>query len=224
MNKITPVSKSLTCHRCGKAGHIAPKCSFKDTVCHHCGKKGHLKGVSRSKPRGNVSWRHGNAQNVRHVQEADDSTKEELSLHCIGTRKDSDQLLKIRVTVDSMDMELDTGAAVSLMSEATFRKHWPNRRLSAASCKLCSYSKKPIPVAGTVQVQVAYKSQTFTLPLIIVKGEGPTLFGRNWLEKNVLDWKEIHLVKIPHRFKHSCKSTKPYFRKAWVPYKDSKQN
>ena len=199
VNTITPVSKSLTCHRCGKAGHIAPKCRFKDTVCHQCGKKGHLKAVCRSKPRGNVSRRRGNARNVRHVQEDDDSTEEELPLHCIGTRKDSVQPLKIRVTVDdrSMDMEVDTGAAVTLMSEATFRKHWPNRRLSAASCKLCSYSKEPIPVAGTVQVQVAYKSQTFMLPLIIVKGDGPTLFGRNWLAKIVLDWKEIHLVKNP---------------------------
>ena len=32
------------------------------------------------------------------------------------------------------------------------------------------------------------------LPLVIVKGEGPTLFGRNWLTEIVLDWKGIHCM------------------------------
>ena len=38
-----------SCHRCGKAGHTAPNCPFKDSKCYHCGKKGHLKSVCRSK-------------------------------------------------------------------------------------------------------------------------------------------------------------------------------
>jgi len=32
------------------------------------------------------------------------------------------------------------------------------------------------------------------MPLIVVKGQGPTLFGRNWLESVRLDWHEIHSV------------------------------
>lgn len=36
-----------------------------------------------------------------------------------------------------------------------------------------------------------YGDQKETLPLIIVKGNRPAIFGRNWLEKLKLDWKNI---------------------------------
>ena len=34
------------------------------------------------------------------------------------------------------------------------------------------------------------------MPLIIVEGEGPSLFGRNWMQKIQLDWKNIGKMKI----------------------------
>ena len=43
----------LTCYRCGKKGHTATKCRFKDAKCHHCGKVGHLQSVCRSKAKSN---------------------------------------------------------------------------------------------------------------------------------------------------------------------------
>ena len=36
-----------------------------------------------------------------------------------------------------------------------------------------------------------------TLPLVVVKGEGPTLLGRNWLSQIRLDWSEIHYATSP---------------------------
>lgn len=32
------------------------------------------------------------------------------------------------------------------------------------------------------------------LPLVVVEGHGPTLFGRNWLAKIRLDWHDIKKV------------------------------
>ena len=46
-----------------------------------------------------------------------------------------------------------------------------------------------------MQVDVTYKNQSARLPLVIVQGEDPTLFGRNWLTKILLDWKEINWVR-----------------------------
>ena len=37
-----------------------------------------------------------------------------------------------------------------------------------------------------------YIGQTAQLPLVVVKGGGPTLMGRTWLNKIVLNWNEIH--------------------------------
>ena len=43
-----------------------------------------------------------------------------------------------------------------------------------------TYSKVPITVVGSVNVQVSYKGQTAQ---VVVKGDRPTLLGRNWLSK-----------------------------------------
>ena len=88
-----------------------------------------------------------------------------------------------------------TGASMSLMSETTFNGLWPRRSLFPSNVRLCAYSKEPIPVVGSINVDVDYKGQTAQqLPLLIVKGNGPTLLGRNWLQHVQLDWKAIHHV------------------------------
>ena len=53
VHKVAPpaAAREVTCYRCGKTRHIAPKCLFMDNICNQCGKKGHLKVVCRSNPR-----------------------------------------------------------------------------------------------------------------------------------------------------------------------------
>ena len=178
--------------------HLATKCRFKDTLCHNCGKKGHLKAVCRSKPKGNPS-RKGHPRHIRTVEKevTDDSESEnELTLYHIKARKNSPPLqLSVKLNEHTVEMELDTGASVSLMSESTFKQLWPREKLVPSQCRLCSYSKEPIPVLGSCEVVVSYKNQQATLLLIVVEGDGPTLLGRNWLDHIVLDWKEIHLIR-----------------------------
>ena len=45
----------VTCYRCGKAGHLANVCRFRDSVCHKCKKRGHLASVCRGKQQGSPS-------------------------------------------------------------------------------------------------------------------------------------------------------------------------
>ena len=60
-----------------------------------------------------------------------------------------------------------------------------------SNVRLHSYSGESIPVVGTVNVVVKYGTQTATLPLLVVKGAGPSLLGRNWLAIIKLDWHDI---------------------------------
>ena len=54
--------------------------------------------------------------------------------------------------------------------------------------KLCTYSDEQLPVKGKITCEVSYKGQTYTLPLIVLAGEGPTLLGRDWMQQIRLDW------------------------------------
>ena len=93
----------------------------------------------------------------------------------------------------STKMEINTGASLTLISECTLREHWPDLKLSPSRITLHSYSGESIPVLGTVDVVVKYVDQTATLPLLVVKGEGPSLDWHEifWLQsaslKEVLD-------------------------------------
>ena len=90
----------------------------------------------------------------------------------------------ITVNVNGTDIliEVDTGASLSIISEQTF---WaiacPTDKLQLTSITLTTYSRDNLHILGTYDIQVGYKSQSQTLPLVVVQGHGQSLFGRNWL-------------------------------------------
>ena len=94
-------------------------------------------------------------------------------------------------------MEVDTGAAKTIMPEKTFRELWPRRSLDKTDVQLQSYLGEPIPVVGSAVVHTNYQNQTADLPLIVVKGTKHTLLGRSWLHKIRLNWSQINCVQKP---------------------------
>ena len=51
-------------------------------------------------------------------------------------------------------------------------------------------------VLGSIDMTVTYKEQSACIPLLVVKYSGPSLLGRNWLQKFTLDWREIHSIQL----------------------------
>ena len=87
--------------------------------------------------------------------------------------------------------EVDTGAAVTIMSSDNFRHHFPNEMISNSTLQLTTYTRDKLPMLGEVRVPVSYNDQGGEFMLYIVKGKGPNLLGRNWLEHLILDWKAL---------------------------------
>ena len=184
-------SKTLqSCYRCGKPRHYAPSYKYKDTVCNKCGKVGHLQRFCHSK---RTKATKTPSKAVNNVQE--NATNEYQLLNITSFGKVTPWNVNVDIEGVAVAMQLDTGASLSLMPETTFREHWPQRNLSSSQVRLCSYSGEPIPVLGSVDVNVTYKSQSIKVPLIVVKGSGLTLMGRNWLHLFKLDWQEIFLLQ-----------------------------
>ena len=93
-------------------------------------------------------------------------------------------------------MELDTGAAVSLINHTLYRKEFSHFPLEESEHTLRSYGGNPLKVAGQITVPICYQQQEATLPLVVVKttGKAVPLLGRNWLTTLILDWPKL----FPH--------------------------
>ena len=85
-------------------------------------------------------------------------------------------------------------ATMTLMSESTFKRLWPDRLLQPSTIKLRNNSGEMLRVVGSATKSVCYGAKEAMLPLTIVEGSGPSLIGQNWLSTFPLDWKRIQLV------------------------------
>ena len=179
------------CYRCGKQNHTAKECRFLDAKCHNCGKKGHIATVCRSKPaKSNANRRNPWTKYV----DSKDSDAEDHQLLTIGEKSTRPITIELLINNKPLTMEVDTGAAVSLISEATMKKLLPRMKVQPSNMTLKTYTKEQMKVLGKIEVNVEYGEQKEVLTLIVVKGNGPSLLGRNWLNCIRLDWKRIAAV------------------------------
>ncbi|KAK3087172.1 hypothetical protein FSP39_002564 [Pinctada imbricata] len=100
----------------------------------------------------------------------------------------------LEINKTPVTMEIDTGASVSIISEETFRD-LGKLKLSESKAKLKTYTGEDMAILGTVEVHVDYESFSGNLHVIVVKGRGPNLLGRDWLKSLKLNWNEIFAVK-----------------------------
>ena len=91
----------------------------------------------------------------------------------------------------TLTFEVDTGAAVTLISEATYNQHFIGKPLQESAIRLKTYTEERVQVLGEISVQVSYGTQSGAYVLYVVKGTGVNLLGGNWLRHIRLDWKKI---------------------------------
>ena len=198
---------NCTCYRCGKLNHTASHCRYKDFNCLKCGKKGHLKVVCRRKGyRPKIGNPHSNVtpksrinsfrpQRTKYIKEMEDKSDDQLStenqdLALFTLGGEARQLIKVDVKIGDkpLTIEIDTGAAVSIVSKQEYESKFSSYELRKSDIVLKTYTSESLEVAGEISVHVRYKDQEANLDLVVVQGEGPALLGRNPL---VLNWHDI---------------------------------
>ena len=106
----------------------------------------------------------------------------------------------ITVTVEidgkSIPMEVDTGSAVSLISEDAQKKCFPQAKLNGTTVVLQTYTAEAMCVLGVMTVKVKYGEYVNTHDLYVVEGSGPSLLGRAWLETLRLDWQSLRVNSV----------------------------
>ncbi|CAG2207359.1 unnamed protein product [Mytilus edulis] len=139
-----------------------------------------------------------NKKSVHALEEDSDSDNCIASLETfeINNSKSSKDVMWLKPTVEgvTLKMEIDTGSAVSVISQADFSKRLGHVKLVEATITLQTYSGESIKPLRCANVKVHYKGETHALPLYVVPKGGPPLFGREWLKHIKLDWNEIREV------------------------------
>lgn len=100
----------------------------------------------------------------------------------------------LKVNNIELKMEVDTGASVSLISQGTFRKLCTEGGapdLQETRVRLKTYTGECIPLAGAIEVDIDYHGQQVKGTLLVAEGEGPSLLGRDLLQKIRLNWGKI---------------------------------
>ena len=195
----SPSQGGQPCYRCGKPGHNSAECRFRQAKCHKCGKQGHIAPACRSKKK--PADRRNPPRKVKQVETGhsseggtDDLGEYALSVANIGDKSPRPIRVDLHMSGKPVSMELDTGAAVSVMSNQAFKKLFPQAKLNKSQLILKTYTGQIMKVVGEFPVDVRYKEQQKSLDLVIVEGGGPPLLGRNWLKHIQLDWKTIGTV------------------------------
>ena len=185
------------CYRCGKSGHKPALCPVKGLRCHNCGKVGHLKRVCRQVKKPSRKQPPARSTNrVKTVMEANESGEEDVYyLNHVAAKPKPAIKVDLHLEGKPVKMELDTGAPVSLMSWTKFNSLFPGYSLQPCNLPMQTYLGEPISVRGEAQVEVQYEQQRLKLPLVIVNGDGPSLFGRQWLDSIKINWKAINCVQ-----------------------------
>lgn len=109
----------------------------------------------------------------------------------------------IRVNEKRLKMEIDTGAAVSVISEKLYKRRFKKEKLMHSNCVLRTYSKQSLRLMGSISVKVKCNGSTRILPLLVVKGNGPALLGRDWIQQLKLNWSFVNKV-APDSLEELC--------------------
>ena len=185
---------------CGRRGgkHDPQQCKFRDAECFLCHKKGHIARKCRSntketgKNQRNDNPNSGTSSNYLNMK--DDEIEEEddnYGIYSLGKEQAEPYVVDVLVSNESLKMEVDTGAAVSVMNEDTYtlmKKKHPNLELKESKVRLNTYAGEQVKVLGQVETSVKYEDQEGVWPLVVITGKGPNLIGRNWLQKIKINW------------------------------------
>ena len=130
-------------------------------------------------------------------QSPDDANSSDGDFKLLKLSKNSSNpiMVSVKLNGQNLEMEVDIGAAFSVISEVTRRAVFEKETLYPSDLVLKTNTDERMKVKGTLNMRVQYGDQKQKLVLVVVEGNGPSLLGRNWLKYLRLDWKNIFSVQ-----------------------------
>ncbi|KFD54750.1 hypothetical protein M513_04450 [Trichuris suis] len=183
----------LNCSRCADTRHDSRQCPFKNARCAYCRRIGHIqRACHQRQSKHGQQLQQQSRRNVRAYVLSDDgevpnaeTARSEHVARLFNTHEESTPttpptMITLLVNGTRLSMEIDSGAS-SIISEETFLRVLHGRpKRQRVSTVLRTWSSKTVPVLGSITVSAARDSRSAKLKLLVARGSGPSLLGRNW--------------------------------------------
>lgn len=192
-------NEQFKCYRCNYTNHNAKDCKFKNSRCNTCGKVGHLEKACRSK--------NEDRQPKEKSYEKSADSKVVSKLEALVIRQisigDAKEPLMVEVLVNGklMRMEIDSGAAVSVINEATYTDKFNNYNLDLENVEIYTYSGQKVGILGSFNPIIEYEGKSNNIKIFVVKGRNSSILGRDFLKEFNFEIKMINKIdKDPGSF------------------------
>ncbi|XP_061727739.1 uncharacterized protein K02A2.6-like [Cydia pomonella] len=171
----------VKCSTCGYTNHKVSECRFTNYVCKKCKVKGHLGRMCPS---------------VKYLDMNYDGEDDDGKLYNIRSVKGKPMVETVSIQGKDIQFEVDTGAAVSVISPSFYKTHFNNIPLSPANKGLHGYASYKLQCAGMLQLPITYCGATHTLDIYVVCNGSAPLLGRDFISKFNLELAPIYCNNI----------------------------
>lgn len=89
--------------------------------------------------------------------------------------------MSLQVNGKNVEFEIDSGAAVTVMSKFEAARLFPGTTIHHTNLQLIRFCNRALRSLGFIKVNVSYKDVTKRLNIYIVDGKRKPLLGREWI-------------------------------------------
>lgn len=200
------------CFRCGKSTHKIDSCRInrEDAKCTSCHKRGHVAKICITTL---TKKKSGDAKQIVESP-SNSSSEDEEHVHNINVMKIAPPhvidlyeirqdlgkyIIEVKIDGKSLEMEVDSGARYSIVSETTLHYLGLKRSLEPTNISFRAFSHDIVPCRGKVKVTVQHKGKEIKAYLYVVSPGHDSLIGRQWIRALDLELKEIDAGRVGQR-------------------------
>lgn len=163
----------VKCSVCGYTNHKASECRFANYICKKCHVKGHLRKMCKKV----------NYVEVDGVDQGEDDEDDDGKFFYIRSFRGEPMVETVSIHNVFYKFEIDSGSAVTVVSEVFYNTHFKDVPLSSTCKQLMTYNGRKIVCLGTFRLPVCYAGQTHDIVLFVVRDGGPPLLGRDFISR-----------------------------------------
>ena len=172
---IPPTSDKPTfnkCRRCGTGAHPRQSCPAKEATCFRCNRHGNFSSQCLSNTIATIS-----VTTERPLNEQVQQYEDVKYLDTVENTNGNMWELQVRIGQNSIKFKVDTGAEVTVLSEATWNSLNQIELLQPPDTTLCGPDRTRLIVLGKISLTLTHKESCCTQPVYVVKNITNNLLG-----------------------------------------------